>query len=357
MRVLLTHELFPPDFGGGGEYIVMSTARHLQQRGFDVRVVTTGDPALREFGGVPTTRLPIHRYRLNTAVWALMPHVRQADIVHTFNYHACLPSLICARMAGKPVVCLMLGLFGCLWREMSGPVTGRMRQLWERFLLRSPFERTLFLSSFSRDLAVDLGIRPERAVVNEPGIELTLYEHDDVKEDVVMFSGKLEYRKGVDDVIAVARALPHVRFRVLGWGARKAEIQSVAPPNIEWGDYPVGPASEGLAREFRRSRIFLFPSRGETFGLVIAEAMAAGCAVVSSVPLDFEGAAITPGDVDGIARAVDRLWHDRQLTAEVGRNNRNKARRFSWERHVDHLQKVYHDVLEPGGERHLTTEG
>jgi glycosyltransferase involved in cell wall biosynthesis len=346
--VLLTHELFPPDFGGGGEYIVMSTAHHLQQRGFEVRVVTTGDPALREFGGVPTTRLPIHRYRLNAAVWALLPHVRHADIVHTFNYHACLPSLIAARMSGKPVVCLMLGLFGRLWRDMSGPVAGRVRQLWERVLLHRRFDRTLFLSSFSRDLAIELGISPERAVINEPGIELALYQHDDVKEDVVLFSGKLEYRKGVDDVVAVARALPHVRFRVLGWGPRRAELQSTSPPNIEWPDYPVGPASEALAREFRRSRIFLFPSRGETFGLVIAEAMAAGCAVVSSVPLDFEGVAIAPGDVQGIAGAVDRLWHNGEMTAEFGRSNRNKAQRFSWERHVDHLHQVYRDVLATG---------
>jgi hypothetical protein len=35
LRVLLAHELFPPDFAGGGEYIVANIARSLRERGHD----------------------------------------------------------------------------------------------------------------------------------------------------------------------------------------------------------------------------------------------------------------------------------------------------------------------------------
>ncbi len=44
MKVLLTHERFAPDFAGGGEYVVLETARHLRQRGVDVQILTMGDP-------------------------------------------------------------------------------------------------------------------------------------------------------------------------------------------------------------------------------------------------------------------------------------------------------------------------
>ena len=46
LRVLLTHERFPPDFAGGGEAIALKTATGLMARGHDVR-----DHALVVFGG------------------------------------------------------------------------------------------------------------------------------------------------------------------------------------------------------------------------------------------------------------------------------------------------------------------
>ena len=96
MNVLLTHERFLPDFGGGGEYIVFRTATGLQARGVDVRVLTTGDPALRSYQGVPTERLPISRYAFNLQVGAIAARARTHELIHTFTYHACLPSLLAA---------------------------------------------------------------------------------------------------------------------------------------------------------------------------------------------------------------------------------------------------------------------
>ena len=76
MNVLLTHERFLPDFGGGGERIVYETARHLMRRGVQVRVVTTGDPRVTADGGVPNVRLPVSRYRFNLALRTILDHAR-----------------------------------------------------------------------------------------------------------------------------------------------------------------------------------------------------------------------------------------------------------------------------------------
>jgi hypothetical protein len=56
LKILLLHERFPPDYGGGGEYVVHQIARHLIGRGHQVRVVTTGDPTQDSFDGVPLHR-------------------------------------------------------------------------------------------------------------------------------------------------------------------------------------------------------------------------------------------------------------------------------------------------------------
>ena len=105
MKILLTHERFAPDFAGGGEYVVLETARHLQRRGHDVQVLTMGDSSITEYEGIPTQRLAGHRYSMNLCSKAIADAAREADLIQTFNYHASYPSLRAARRLGKPIVC------------------------------------------------------------------------------------------------------------------------------------------------------------------------------------------------------------------------------------------------------------
>ena len=146
LRILLAHERFPPDFGGGGEEIVFETARGLRERGCDVRVVTTGDPASSSHEGIPTIRLAISRYALNLAVPRVAELARDVDLIHTCTYHACLPAWLAGRFVRKPVVCQVLSLFEEAWTEMKGPWKGPVFRALERFLLTRRYARLLFLS-------------------------------------------------------------------------------------------------------------------------------------------------------------------------------------------------------------------
>ena len=58
MKVLITHELFLPDFHGGGEEVVYRMAKSLQEEGVEVKVLTVGDPKIKVYDGKPTIRLP-----------------------------------------------------------------------------------------------------------------------------------------------------------------------------------------------------------------------------------------------------------------------------------------------------------
>jgi glycosyltransferase involved in cell wall biosynthesis len=342
MKVLLTHERFLPDFGGGGERIVFESARHLMGRGVDVRVLTTGDPSLTEYEGVPTVRLPIHRYAMNYAVREIAAHARSADLIHTFTYHASLPSLVAGKWLGKPVICEALGLFHEGWKHMRGPVIGRAFMAWERFLVTRRFARVLFLSDYSRALGLSLGIPEPNAITTCPGIALSEYSAPDRKDQAVLFVGKLETRKGIHDVIEVARRLPEVCFRVIGWGPEGPGLAATAPPNVEFAGFQEGAP---LREAFARARIFFFPSKAETFGLVLAEAMASGCALVSTVPIPFAGVHVAPGDRDAMTAAVRDLWNDRDATARMGRDNVELARAYTWERYTDVVLRAYTGVL------------
>ena len=343
LRILLVHERFPPDYGGGGEYVVLETARHLKLRAHDVRVLAAGDPAIREYEGIPTTRLPMARYAMNLAWRRVADEAADADLIHAFTYHAAYPAYRAGRALGKPVVCGVLALFGEVWREMRGPLAGRAFQRIERFLLDLPVQARVFLSEDSRRLAPPANGGRVRDVVNEPGISLDDYRPA-ADASGVLFAGKLDTRKGIDTVLRVAACLPHVPFRIVGWGPRFDEIASVRPSNVVLERFR---DRAHVAEALAHASIFLFPTKAETFGLVVAEAMASGCAVVSTSSLPFEGARLRDGDPESAAAAVAALWEAPARCREQGARNRELALRYSWPAHVERLEALYREVLAP----------
>jgi glycosyltransferase involved in cell wall biosynthesis len=341
LKVLLTHHYFPPDFAGGGERVALETARGLIQRGVDLRVLTTGDPKITQYEGIPTERIPIHRYRFYFESDRIAEMARDADLIQTFNYHACWPSLKAAKRLGKPVVCGILGLFQGDWTLMRRPLVAPLWSWIERRMVLSDYARVQFFSEHSRKLGLSLGVPAERTVVTHPGIDLSAYAPANPKEDIVFFCGKLDHRKGVDCLFDVARRLPRIRFRAMGWGPNEESIRRSAPPNVEFVPFD----SEALCRAFGRARIYFSPSRAETFGIALVEAMASGCAIVSSVPLEFAGFQVNPGDNAGMADAIGRLWADRDAAARMGRRNVELAQQYNWNRYTNILMETYASVL------------
>ncbi|HWB83062.1 MAG TPA: glycosyltransferase family 4 protein [Bryobacteraceae bacterium] len=347
MKVLLTHERFPPDFGGGGEYIVEGTARYLAQRGVDVTVVTTGDPAQNSHSGIPIIRMPVSRYRMNLATGRIAELARGVELIQTFNYHACLPSLIAGRRHHKPVVLLLLGLFGETWKEMKGPVAGKAFLAWEKFLMRRSFSRFLFLSEYSRKMGIEFGAPPDRSLVNTYGLDTAYFHPAPEKEPYVLFAGKLDIRKGVYDLLAAAKELPQVKFKILGWGPEEQAMRAAATTNVEFLGFDQG---ELRRQTLAAASIFVLPSRAEGLPVALMEAMAAGCAVVCTLPFEYEGARVPVGDRAQLTSALARLWSDPRATRRMGEENRRTAEAFTWDRYIDVLLDVYAGLLNGAGQ-------
>jgi glycosyltransferase involved in cell wall biosynthesis len=343
MRVLFTHELFPPDLRGGGELIAFQAAKAMQAAGVDTRVLTTGDPRVAEHEGIPTKRLPISRYRMNLAAREIAKAAADADVIQTFNYHACLPSLWAARRLKKPIVAVALGLFGAEWRKMRPFPAGLGWQLWEKYQIEAPFDYMVFISDYSLRQAQESGMRPRKPLVLYPGIEEGKYLPQK-KEDAVLFTGKFDDRKGVFEVLQVARALPEVRFWMYGWGPEEAALRREAPPNVEITTYS-SPAALELPDLVGRARICLLPSKAETFGIALAQCMAAGCAVVSSIPLEFAGHRTGADDVAGMTAAVKDLWTKPAHSLELGQRNVQMSRQYTWQRFAAGLISAYEQAL------------
>ncbi|MFN5979244.1 MAG: glycosyltransferase, partial [Pseudanabaena sp.] len=108
---------------------------------------------------------------------------------------------------------------------------------------------------------------------------------------------------------------------------------------------------DDLASAFASSDAFLFPSRTETLGLVLLEAMAAGCPVVAAnsggipdiVTNGVNGYLFEPSDRDGLVTATQNLFYDRHEAMCFAA--RHEAEKWGWESATKQLQKYYEQTV------------
>jgi glycosyltransferase involved in cell wall biosynthesis len=91
---------------------------------------------------------------------------------------------------------------------------------------------------------------------------------------VQLYVGRVSKEKGLEDFLRLDTPGTKV---VVGDGPARAEL-SVAYPNAKFLGYRKG---EALAAEYAAADVFVFPSRTDTFGLVMIEAMACGVPVAA----------------------------------------------------------------------------
>jgi len=343
MKILIVHELFLPDFAGGGEKLVYETAKHLQKAGHEVRVLTSGDPSITSYESIPTFRIKRNRYWFNLSFWSIAKHAQWADIIQTSTYNACFPSWAVGKIFRKPAVCMVMSYWGKEWKTMRPGITGVWSRLFERVTLHRHFDAKIFLSDFSKSFAIESGMPEKNAVVINPGVDTSLYQPLS-KEDFILFSGRFAKQKGVYDVLKVAKLLPQYQFAMMGWGEEEASLRKEAPHHVIFLNKSIKDGAE-FFEQYGKASVFFLPSYGETFGFVLVEAMAAGCAVVSTMPLGFKGALVEKGNILQMAEAITSLMENKKMTKKYGKENSVLAKQYTWENFTAQLLKEYQKLL------------
>lgn len=159
----------------------------------------------------------------------------------------------------------------------------------------------------------------------------------------VAFLGRPDRRKGRDVLL---EAWPHVRGRHPG--AELVVMGGGDAPDID-GVRFAGRVDEHEKRHLLASAsIFCAPNRGgESFGITVAEGMAAGCAVVASDlaafrhVLDGTGAHFANGDALALARELGDLLDDGQRRNRLAAASSARVRAFDWSVVVDRYLDIY----------------
>jgi glycosyltransferase involved in cell wall biosynthesis len=339
MKVLITHELFMPDFAGGGEKLVYEMAKHLQKRGVEVKILTTGDPKVTEFDGIPTIRLRRNRFLMNFAIPSILFHAKDVDLIQTSNYNACFPSWLAGKLLRKPVFCFAFGLYGKRWLKMRGKILGTLSRIVEKIQLNRSYTKNLFLSNYSRKWGQEIGIPKQRSEVISPGLNIKKYKPGK-KSPYVLFSGRFAKQKGVYDVIGTAKLLPKIKFVMMGWGEEEKKLRKLAPKNVKLLNLSLKDGKKFFDM-YSKASVFFLPSYGETFGFVLVEAMASACPIVSTIPLGYKGFVTKPGDTIEMAKSIAYLMKNKKQASLMGSENVRLAHKYTWDNFTDKLLKLY----------------
>ncbi len=342
MKILITHELFPPDVAGGGEIAVYEIVKRLMERDIEIKVLTTGDPRIKEYDGIPTIRLPINRYLMNLAFYSIYKHSKGCDLIHTNNYNACFPSYVAAKLLKKPIVCHIHEVYNEKWLKMRGVIGGNISRVVEKLQVNHDFNKFIFFSKHMRKSAIDIGVPIEKSEIIKPGVDFKKFKMEK-KEPFVLFVGNLIRRKGLEYLIEVAKELQDVDFLLVGRGKERERLEVMAPKNVKFLGYV---SDKELIDLYSRALIFCLPSVGEGFGLVLLEAMASGCVIVSTIPLDYEGIRVEIDDVLGLKNVIRSLLDEPKKTERMGRKNRKRAKQYDWEEFTSRLIEIYEEVIE-----------
>lgn len=199
------------------------------------------------------------------------------------------------------------------------------------------------IQSFDNTAVIPPGVDDEfLSVANEGGCERR-----------VVFFGSWTPRKGLRELqtvmTAVLRKYADVIFDVLGAASSATVIYEAFPVDVH-ARIVIHPrlSNQELARLLSRCSILFFPSLYEGFGMAIAEAMACGCAVVTTPTgygaelVDGDEALIFPfGDVGAMQAALERLLIDDALRARIATAGQRRARTLRWETSVAKLDETY----------------
>ena len=340
---------------GGVQSQVLGLARSVRAKGHEVRVLgpcdgPPPDPFVTPLGNsLPTAA--------NGSIAPLAPDVSAAlrtvralndeafDVIHVHEPFAPGPSLTAIVLKLAPIVATFHSAGFSSSYKMWGST---MKIIAPRLDIRT---------AVSKD-AVDMVkqyVGGEYEILFN-GIEVDRFRpiSKTQRENAIFFIGRHEPRKGLAVLLEAMTKLPSdVKLWIGSDGPETQELQSryKHDSRIEW----LGRISDDEKIDrLHRAGVFCAPSlHGESFGVVLLEAMAAGTPVVASdldgyrnvATHDRNALLVEPGDVTALASALARTLADSRLRQRLVEDGEQHSRKYSMDALADRYIEIYRRAL------------
>jgi glycosyltransferase involved in cell wall biosynthesis len=291
-------------------------------------------------------------------------HVLQPDVIHAHSIYVVFNKVITKlRSLNKLQIPVIMTLHG-LPKPLILP-DGKETTDYNELVSDFGFDLVLAVSENVAEALknhLDSSLH-ERVRTIYSGIDLSVFKPlpDLEKQWDLAFMGRLERMKSVDlfpEMLSLLKVNhPGLKMMMTGEGSLKDwlfnEFDEMGVSSMV--DYQGVVKTEDVPILINKSRIFLYPSREEPFGLSIVEAMACGVPVVTTdvfgpreiVRNNFDGIAVPPNDVESLATAVERILGDDELRARISENGLKSVReRFDIRKYASQLLEIYSEFAQ-----------
>ncbi|WP_335987698.1 glycosyltransferase [Glycomyces sp. MUSA5-2] len=374
LRIAITADTYWPDVNGAANF-AHRLATGLASRGHDVHVIcpsTRNEPFTETVGGVTVHRIasvrtPFHPtfrfcppWRAAKAVPALLAAI-EPDLVHTQAHFLIGRSAVRAAVAaGTPLVATnhfmpenLMGfgpaprwthrlIAAAAWRDLARVYdratvcttpTPRAAELLERNGLDRPV------------IAISCGIdRGRYAGSTGPAAAPT-----------VLFTGRLEAEKNVDELLTAAASLPDdVRIELVGDGSARPRLERQAA-DLGIADRVVFHGfitDDEVVQAYQRAHVFCMPGTAELQSIATMEAMAAGKPVVAADAMALphlvrpgrNGWLYPPGDTAELALRLGAILADEAVRTAMGKASLDLIASHDLDATLDEYERVYRDI-------------
>jgi glycosyltransferase involved in cell wall biosynthesis len=365
---------------GGTIVSVHGLCRALAARGHDVHVYTTSVDGPRDSAvahgeavdvdGVKVWYFQSRSFRRVYYASGLQQALRRSvggfDLVHTHAIYL-WPLWTAAREARRAGVPYIVSPRGMLEKELIE----RKSAIWKAALIA-------FIEKANLEGAAAVHVTSRREAVEAEAFGFSLRRVSEIPNGVdfdrhggtasaaiadaigrgpyVLFLGRINWKKGLDRLIAAMAHAPGIRLLVAGndeeqyqpvLEALARQHDGVSKRVIFTG--PVHGADKTALID--AARALVLPSYSENFGNVVLEAMAAGRPVIVSREVgladlvrDSFGGLVTDGAPENLGEAILQLTNDVGAADAMGRRGRDAAARYSWDNVAGHMETLYESV-------------
>jgi glycosyltransferase involved in cell wall biosynthesis len=371
LRILFAAPTWAPSRAFGGPVVVArELVRRLVARGHVVDVLTTtivdlhNRPSARSRIGV-VDGATVHylgtplRYRwmgITPTLPLALARLKRPAVVHVFGFRdpVTTTTAVWCRLARVPYVFEPLGMFRPRLRKVT------LKRALDSTLYRDVARgatAVVVASERERDDVVACGVPGDKVHVRGNGFPAP--DTEKLGSDpfgvrprlgiptdapLLLYVGRVAAGKGIDHLLAAVRELPDAHLVIAGPDDRHGVTTDAERVHtLPMTDEP----PRGL---YPQADVFVLASEGESFGMVAAEAAAAGTPVIVSDRCGIAGffedgeALVVPYEREAVVDAIRRVLSDGALREQLARGGPAAARRTSWDTVTDVQERIYRDV-------------
>ncbi|MDG3547077.1 glycosyltransferase family 4 protein [Methanobacterium formicicum] len=232
-------------------------------------------------------------------------------------------------------------------------------------------EKIICISQEIHDCAIFRGIKRKKLEVIPLGVDTEKFKSRNKllckkkigieANFILLFVGHLEKMKGVYDLILAISQMPKqlqkkIKVIIIGIGSEKKQLSNLVKKfGLDENFLFLGEVKRDiLPYYFSIADIFILPSLSEGRPMVIYEAMASECAIISTdvgsiseqIINNHNGLLIKPHDIDGLADKIEFLFTDNKFRNILGKNGRKRIfqEQWTWDNYSHKLIEIYKDL-------------